>query len=125
MIQEPVFDIILWKTLHKDLLKIVAPIIMVAAAVYFIAVMNIFWFIIFSPILYLFIAGVSRECFWYCDFTMMQITSYDAVKKYFWYNIKKPPSKTTWLRMYVFWLLMFRPTFECRMRRLSRRSHGN
>lgn len=109
MMEEKEFRLFLWQELHTELLKIVAPIIMVAVVCFIICVLHTFFFIIFAPLLYLFIAGVMRETYWYSDFVLSKISSYETVQSYLWNQVKKPPSKVTWLRMYIFWIMMFKP----------------
>ena len=125
MVEETEFNLILWQTFYKDLLGIILPIILVAVVCFIICVLHTFFFIIFAPLLYLFVASVLRECYWYTDFAMSKISSYEIVQSYLWNHVQKPPSKYVWVKMYIIWLLVLRPAYECRIRRLSRRYHAN
>jgi len=119
------FDIKLWRQIHHELLMIAAPILIIVVVLYSLCVLFVPLCIIFLPLLYIFIAGVCRELYWFTDLLMSKVNSYDAMKKYLWSYIQRPPSRTTWCKMYIIWLLMFRPCYECRIHRLKRKHHAD
>ena len=112
-----------WEDSYVTLKKLIIPIIFVLTVLYFLLVFFWFFFIVFLPIFYILIAGVYREIIWSSDYFTAKVIGYDDMQSYLWVHIRKPSSTWTKIKMYILWLFLFVPTWECRVRRLSRMYH--
>lgn len=118
------FDLEQWKHIHNIILGLIIPILFVICTLYFLLCLIYPIFIIFVAIVYLLCTGASRETFWISDFIMSRIIGYEDMMVFLWSHIKKPPTRITYLKMFYFWLLLVKPEFECRVRRLKRMHHA-
>lgn len=117
------FDLKQWQRIHMTILELVIPIIFVMCGLYTLLVTTQIFFVIFSPILYFLIAAISRETFWISDYYMSRIVGYETMQSYLWKHIVKPPRRITTIKMFYLWMILLRPEWECRVRRLKRMSH--
>jgi len=109
-----------WNKVYTPLRNLVIPVLFTLGVIYIVlCLINIFflyWFMVF----YLLVASVSREIFFTSDLFTSWVVGYHNMQSYLWSFVVKPPKRVTWVKMYVFWIMLFKPAWECRIRRLSR-----
>jgi len=114
-----------WINIHSNLLKQIIPLLFVLSILYILLCLTLPFMFIFVSLLYILTCGIIREIYWLSDYYTSLVFGYDTMQKYLWGHIHKPPRFKTKLRMYFFWLIVFKPAWECRVRRLKRMHKGD